>query len=45
MSRPLRIQYENAYYHIISRGDLKRYIFKKSSYKQKIIKKMSEYNG
>ena len=42
MSRPLRIQFENAYYHIISRGDLKRYIFKKDLFKITFMEKMSE---
>lgn len=42
MSRPLRIQFKNAYYHIMSRGDLKRKIFKRSSYKIKLIEKINE---
>lgn len=42
MSRPLRLQFENAYYHIISRGDLKRYIFKKNIFKSKFLEKMNE---
>ncbi|MCK9224077.1 MAG: transposase [Candidatus Muirbacterium halophilum] len=42
MTRPLRIQFENACYHVISRGDLKRYIFKKTSFKLKFIEKLNE---
>ena len=42
MSRPLRIQFKNAYYHVMSRGDLKRRIFKKSSFKLKFIEKIND---
>ena len=42
MARPLRLEFKNAYYHVMSRGDRKDNVFLKSSYKKKFIQKMSE---
>lgn len=40
MTRPLRIQFENAFYHVMSRGDKKNFIFRKKIYKNKLIEIM-----
>ena len=42
MSRPLRISYQNAYYHITSRGHRKEKIFYDDKDKRTFIRKLSE---
>lgn len=42
MSRPLRIEYPYAFYHIISRGHRHEYIFNSNSDKEKYLKKLKE---
>ena len=43
MARPLRIQYPNACYHIINRGDNRRPIFSSESDYSFFLEKLSEY--
>jgi putative transposase len=38
MTRPLRIQYEGAFYHITARGNEKKDIFKNDADRNKFIK-------
>jgi len=42
MSRPIRIEFENACYHVIARGDRKDNIFIKSEYKYKLLSLMND---
>ncbi len=42
MSRPLRIEYENAYYHIMNRGRGRRAIFHGDEYVEKFEKSLDE---
>ena len=42
MSRPLRISYKNAFYHITSRGHRKEKIFYDDIDKRKFIQKLDE---
>jgi len=37
MARPLRIEYENAYYHITSRGNEQKKIFKNDQDREKFL--------
>ncbi|MFA7576813.1 MAG: transposase [Candidatus Muiribacteriota bacterium] len=42
MARPLRLEFENAHYHIINRGDRKYNVFDQTEFKIKMIQKMDE---
>ncbi|MEI6614468.1 MAG: transposase [Chrysiogenales bacterium] len=42
MSRPLRIEYENAFYHVIARGERRDAIFNYPSDKEKFLVKLGE---
>lgn len=42
MSRPLRIEYEGAFYHVICRGERRDDIFRCSTDKEKFLKKLGE---
>lgn len=42
MSRPLRIEYENAFYHIIARGERREAIFNCDKDKDRFLEKLSE---
>jgi putative transposase len=42
MSRPLRIEYDNAFYHIIARGERRETIFTCASDKEKFLTKVGE---
>jgi putative transposase len=42
MSRPLRIEYDNAFYHIIARGERRETIFTCASDKDKFLTKVGE---
>jgi len=44
MSRPLRIEYPGAYYHITSRGNEKKVIFKYNSNRKKFLEYLKEAN-
>jgi len=45
MSRPLRIEYEDAYYHVINRGRGRRCIFHSNEYYEAFIQCLSEANS
>jgi len=42
MARPLRIEYENAFYHIVQRGLEKREIYKTDKDKERFLKYLEE---
>ena len=42
MSRPLRIEYEDAYYHVMNRGRGRQWIFPDSGYYEDFIKCLEE---
>ena len=42
MSRPLRIEYENAFYHIVQRGIEKKAIFKTDKDKQRFLRYLEQ---
>ncbi len=42
MSRPLRIEYENAFYHVIARGERREAIFTCAADKEKFLIKLGE---
>ncbi|MGH7884355.1 MAG: transposase [Thermodesulfobacteriota bacterium] len=44
MGRPLRIEYEGALYHITSRGNEKKYIYKDDRDKEKFLSILEDYN-
>jgi len=45
MSRPLRISFDNAVYHITARGNRKEKIFYSDDDKRIFLQKMHKYNG
>ena len=42
MARPARIQYENAFYHVMNRGRGKRWIFHGTRYYEAFLKTLEE---
>jgi len=44
MGRPLRIEYEGAIYHVLSRGNERKEIFKDSDDKEKFLSILTEYH-
>ena len=44
MSRPLRIEYENAFYHVMNRGRAKQQLFHSKEYYEAFIKCLKEAN-
>jgi len=45
MSRPLRIEYENAYYHVVNRGRGRRLIYPDTPYYQDYLQCLAEVNS